>query len=151
MENDVELKSTSTTTVPRSGSIILASFETDQRRSAVLNISASNGKSIPFAAEVYQDEIMIGSMGQGGQSFVRGINDSGELIIRWFENNKTINCKLNYQLPVRPETLGSIDTLLLKILSAKWLTNNMEVYEKNHNNLHVNWLGVSHNQFCDGY
>ena len=53
-------------------------------------------------------------MGQGGQSFVRGINDSGELIIRWFENNKTINCKLNYQLPVRPETLGSIDTLLLK-------------------------------------
>ncbi|MCZ5936219.1 fimbria/pilus outer membrane usher protein, partial [Escherichia coli] len=66
MENDVELKSTSTTTVPRSGSIILASFETDQRRSAVLNISASNGKSIPFAAEVYQDEIMIGSMGQGG-------------------------------------------------------------------------------------
>ncbi|MCV5720725.1 fimbria/pilus outer membrane usher protein, partial [Escherichia coli] len=42
LENDVELKSTSATTVPRSGSIILASFETDQGRSAVLNISTSN-------------------------------------------------------------------------------------------------------------
>ncbi|MXD08615.1 FimD/PapC C-terminal domain-containing protein, partial [Escherichia coli] len=82
-----------------SGSIILASFETDQGRSAVLNISTSNGKLIPFAAEVYQDEIMIGSMGQGGQAFVRGINDSGELIIRWFEDSRTINCKLHYQLP----------------------------------------------------
>lgn len=43
----------------------------------MLNITAANGKSIPFAAEVYQDDVMIGSMGQGGQAFVRGINDSG--------------------------------------------------------------------------
>ncbi|CAM8156743.1 TPA: outer membrane usher protein [Escherichia coli] len=119
LENDVELKSTSATTVPRSGSIILASFETDQGRSAVLNISTSNGKPIPFAAEVYQDEIMIGSMGQGGQAFVRGINDSGELIIRWFENSRTINCKLHYQLPAQPETLGSTNTLLLNNLTCK--------------------------------
>ncbi|MGA3762472.1 fimbria/pilus outer membrane usher protein, partial [Escherichia coli] len=119
LKNDVELKSTSATTVPRSGSIILASFETDQGRSAVLNISTSNGKPIPFAAEVYQDEIMIGSMGQGGQAFVRGINDSGELIIRWFENSRTINCKLHYQLPAQPETLGSTNTLLLNNLTCK--------------------------------
>ncbi|ENC7287757.1 fimbria/pilus outer membrane usher protein, partial [Escherichia coli] len=119
LENDVELKSTSATTVPRSGSIILASFETDQGRSAVLNISTSNGKPIPFAAEVYQDEIMIGSMGQGGQAFVRGINDSGELIIRWFEDSRTINCKLHYQLPAQPETLGSTNTLLLNNLTCK--------------------------------
>ncbi len=119
MENDVELKSTSTTTVPRSGSIILASFETDQGRSAVMNVTASNGKPIPFAAEVYQDEITIGSMGQGGQAFVRGINDSGELIIRWFEDNKTMNCKLHYQLPVQPETLGNTNTLLLNNLTCQ--------------------------------
>ncbi len=34
---------------------------------------------------------MIGSMGQGGQAFVRGINDSGELTVRWYENNQTID------------------------------------------------------------
>ncbi|MCZ8552072.1 outer membrane usher protein [Escherichia albertii] len=116
MENDVELKSTSATTVPRSGSIVLTRFETDQGRSAVLNITANNGKAIPFAAEVYQNEIMIGSMGQGGQAFVRGINDNGELTVSWFENNQTTHCKLHYQLPVQPQTLGNTNTLLLNDL-----------------------------------
>lgn len=119
MENDVELKSTSTTTVPRSGSVVLATFETDQGRSAVLNIAATNGKTIPFAAEVYQDEIMIGSMGQGGQAFVRGINDSGELTIRWFENNQPVSCKVHYQFPEKPQTLGSTSTLLLNNLTCQ--------------------------------
>ncbi len=37
---------------------------------------------------------MIGSMGQGGQAFVRGINDSGELIMRWLKTIKqlTVSC-----------------------------------------------------------
>ncbi|HIA5784801.1 TPA: fimbria/pilus outer membrane usher protein, partial [Escherichia coli] len=47
------------------------------------------------------------------------INDSGELIIRWFENSRTINCKLHYQLPAQPETLGSTNTLLLNNLTCK--------------------------------
>lgn len=119
MENDVELKSTSATTIPRSGSVILTSFETDQGRSAVLNIITNNGKPIPFAAEVYQDDIMIGSMGQGGQAFVRGINDSGELIVRWFENNHTIDCKLPYRVPAQPQMLGSTRTLLLNNLTCQ--------------------------------
>lgn len=119
LENDVELKSTSAITVPRSGSVVLTRFETDEGRSAVLNITAANGKSIPFAAEVYQDEVMIGSMGQGGQAFVRGINDSGELIVRWYENNQTIDCKLHYQFPAQPQTLGSSNTLLLNNLTCQ--------------------------------
>ncbi|EAC1498213.1 outer membrane usher protein [Escherichia coli] len=119
LENDVELKSTSATTVPRSGSVVLTRFETDEGRSAVLNITAANGKSIPFAAEVYQGEVMIGSMGQGGQAFVRGINDSGELTVRWYENNQTIDCKLHYQFPAQPQTLGSTNTLLLNNLTCQ--------------------------------
>lgn len=119
LENDVELKSTSATTVPRSGSVVLTRFETDEGRSAVLNITAANGKSIPFAAEVYQGDVMIGSMGQGGQAFVRGINDSGELTVRWYENNQTIDCKLHYQFPAQPQTLGSSNTLLLNNLTCQ--------------------------------
>ncbi|EEE2001257.1 outer membrane usher protein [Salmonella enterica subsp. enterica serovar Kotte] len=116
MENDVELKSTSTITVPRSGSIVLTSFETDQGASAVLNISGSNGKSIPFAAEVYQDKQVIGSMGQGGQAFVRGINDSGQLTIQWYDNNQPVHCVVNYQFPSQPQTVGTSSTLLLNNL-----------------------------------
>lgn len=119
LENDVELKSTSATTVPRSGSVVLTRFETDEGRSAVLNITSNTDKPIPFAAEVYQDEVMIGSMGQGGQAFVRGINDSGELTVRWFENNQTVDCKLHYQFPAQPQTLGSTNTLLLNNLTCQ--------------------------------
>lgn len=116
LENDVELKSTSAMAVPRSGSIVLTSFETDQGRSAVLNITGSNGSPIPFAAEVYQDKAMIGSMGQGGQAFVRGINDSGQLTIQWYDNNHPTHCVVNYQFPAKPQTLGTSSTLLLNNL-----------------------------------
>ena len=85
----------------------------------MLNITSNTDKPIPFAAEVYQDEVMIGSMGQGGQAFVRGINDSGELTVRWFENNQTVDCKLHYQFPAQPETLGSTNTLLLNNLTCQ--------------------------------
>ncbi len=57
---------------------------------------------------------MIGSMGQGGQAFVRGINDSGELTVRWYENNQTIDCKLHYQFPATSETLGSTNALFFQ-------------------------------------
>ncbi|MCZ6952294.1 hypothetical protein EB564_0010725 [Escherichia coli] len=62
---------------------------------------------------------MIGSMGRGGQAFVRGINDSGELIVRWYENNQTIDCKLHYQFPAQPQTQGSTNTLLLNNLTCQ--------------------------------
>lgn len=90
MENNVELKSTSTMTVPRSGSIVMAKFETDERRAAVLTIATDAGKPIPFAAEVFENDAMIGNMGQGGLAYVRGIQDQGVLTIRWYENSKPV-------------------------------------------------------------
>ncbi|MDI5499078.1 fimbria/pilus outer membrane usher protein, partial [Salmonella enterica subsp. enterica serovar Montevideo] len=74
MDGDVELKSTSTIAVPRDGAILFANFETDQGRSAIINMSRSDNKTLPFAAEVYEGDAPIGNMGQDGQAFVRGIN-----------------------------------------------------------------------------
>ncbi|MEB4677620.1 outer membrane usher protein [Enterobacteriaceae bacterium G50] len=119
LENDVELKSTSTTTVPRSGSVVLARFETDQGRSAILNISAQNGQVIPFAAEIYQGGAIIGSMGQGGQAFVRGINENGELSVRWSDNNRPVSCNVVYRIPEKVQTVGSTGTLLLNGLICR--------------------------------
>nr|EBQ5240974.1 outer membrane usher protein [Salmonella enterica subsp. salamae] len=93
LENDVELKSTSTMLVPRDGAVVFASFETDQGRSAIITMTRNDGKTIPFGAEVFEDNTPIGNMGQGGQAFVRGINDRGELTVRWFENNQPTSCR----------------------------------------------------------
>lgn len=47
-------------------------------------MTRSDSQAIPFGAEVYENGTQIGNMG-GAAGFVRGINDSGELTVRWFE------------------------------------------------------------------
>ncbi|ASO11798.1 outer membrane usher protein [Salmonella enterica subsp. salamae serovar 57:z29:z42] len=124
LENDIELKSTSTMLVPRDGAVVFASFETDQGRSAIVNITRSDGKVIPFGAEVYEGSVQIGNMGQGGQAFVRGINESGELTVRWFEDNQPTRCSATYQLPTDQQTVGSSQTLLLNNITCRVINHN---------------------------
>lgn len=124
LENDVELKSTSTVLVPRDGAVVFASFETDEGRSAIVNMTRSDGKAIPFGAEVYEGEAQIGNMGQGGQAFVRGINERGELTVRWFENNQSVRCAATYQLPSDQQTVGSGQTLLLNNITCRVINHN---------------------------
>lgn len=124
LENDVELKSTSTMLVPRDGAVVFASFETDQGRSAITTMTRNDGKTIPFGAEVFEGNTPIGNMGQGGQAFVRGINDRGELTVRWFENNQPTRCSATYQLPTDQQTVGSGQTLLLNNITCRVINHN---------------------------
>ncbi|EGO6390294.1 outer membrane usher protein [Salmonella enterica] len=124
LENDVELKSTSTMLVPRDGAVVFASFETDQGRSAIITMTRNDGKTIPFGAEVFEGNTPIGNMGQGGQAFVRGINDRGELTVRWFENNQPTRCSATYQLPTDQQTVGTGQTLLLNNITCRVINHN---------------------------
>ncbi|ECJ2552261.1 outer membrane usher protein [Salmonella enterica subsp. salamae] len=124
LENDVELKSTSTMLVPRDGAVVFASFETDQGRSAIITMTRNDGKTIPFGAEVFEGNTPIGNVGQGGQAFVRGINDRGELTVRWFENNQPARCSATYQLPTDQQTVGSGQTLLLNNITCRVINHN---------------------------
>lgn len=124
MDNDVELKSTSTTLVPRDGAVVFASFETDEGRSAILNMTRSDHQTIPFGAEVYENNVQIGNMGQGGQAFVRGISDNGELTVRWFENNQPATCTATFLLPATQQTVGSSQTLLLDNITCRVTNHN---------------------------
>ncbi|APY53516.1 outer membrane usher protein [Salmonella enterica subsp. enterica serovar Djakarta str. S-1087] len=100
LENDVELKSTSTTLVPRQGAVLFSKFETDQGRSAILNLVRSDGLPVPFAAELVTSKgTVIGAVGQGGVAFVRGIDEQGELTVNWIEKNQSRACRVRYQLP----------------------------------------------------
>ena len=113
MDNDVELKSTSTVTVPRDGAVIMASFETDQGRPAVINLTRSDNKGLPFAAEVYLGDVLVGNMGQDGQAFVRGLDEQGEITVKWFEDNQPLSCRAVYAIPAQPDTLRNSQTLVL--------------------------------------
>lgn len=92
------IKSTSAVAVPRQGSVVFADFETVQGQSAIMNITRSDGKNIPFAADIYDEQgNVIGNVGQGGQVFVRGIEQQGNISIKWLEESKPVSCLAHYQ------------------------------------------------------
>jgi P pilus assembly protein, porin PapC len=104
LDNDIEMKSTSTTVVPRQGAVLFSSFETDQRRAAIFNLVRSDGQPLPFASSVYDDQDnLLGAVGQGGQVFVRGVDDEGNMIVRWTAKGQTQSCRAHYQLPPSAE------------------------------------------------
>ncbi|MEX3021197.1 outer membrane usher protein [Kluyvera sp. STS39-E] len=119
MEDDVELKSTSTTVIPGNGAVIFSNFETDQRLAAVINITRDDGLPLPFAADVSENGQSIGTVGQGGQAFVRGIGPQGELTLRWNEKSQQKQCRAEYRFPETPLTIGQSKMLLLNNVICK--------------------------------
>lgn len=111
LENDVEIKSTSAVTVPRSGSVVMVNFETDEGRSLILELQRSDKGFIPLGADVINEKNeSIGTVGQAGQAYVRGVEDSGVLRVVW-GSEKDNACTVNYHLTSNVEKAGIITVL----------------------------------------
>lgn len=107
LENDIELKSTSTIAIPRQGAVILSHFDTDTGRPAMISLARSDNLPVPFATDIFNDDgEIVGSVGQGGQAFIRGIEEKGTLWLRWVEKSQLMRCRFDYQLPAEPTLLG---------------------------------------------
>ncbi|WJW95435.1 outer membrane usher protein [Enterobacter pseudoroggenkampii] len=106
LESDVEVKNTSTVAVPRSGAIVRVDFETDQGRSMLLDLHRSDNGFIPLGADVQNDKGQsVGSVGQAGQAYVRGIDDRGTLRVVWgSEANST--CTVTYNTTSSTRKVG---------------------------------------------
>lgn len=101
---DVELKESTQTTVPTLGAVSLLTFETVSGRAVVLKVSQKNGKPLPFAAQVFDEQgAEVGVIGQASKAFVRGIADQGSLLVKW-GSHAFEQCTVTYQLP--PQTQG---------------------------------------------
>ncbi|EBX1353129.1 outer membrane usher protein [Salmonella enterica subsp. enterica serovar Okatie] len=98
LENDVEVKNTSAVTVPRSGAVVLVNFETDEGRSLILELQRSDKGFIPLGADVLNEKNEpIGTVGQAGQAYVRGVEDQGVLRVVW-GSGKESTCTVHYQV-----------------------------------------------------
>ena len=107
LENDVELKSTSTVAIPRQGAVVFADFETVQGQSAIMNIVRSDGKNIPFAEDIYDEQNnIIGNVGHGVQAFVHGIEQEENIRIAWIEEGKPVSCFAHYQQNTASEKIA---------------------------------------------
>ncbi|MFJ2546062.1 fimbria/pilus outer membrane usher protein [Pseudomonas sp. NPDC087612] len=99
LSTDVELQSSSQQTVPRAGAIALLVFQTRSGRSAVIHARQADGQPLPFGAAVLDSQgNELGAVGQGSQLFARGLQDAGELIVRW-DSGLAGNCRITYALP----------------------------------------------------
>lgn len=106
LENDVEIKNTSEITVPRSGSVVLVNFETDEGRSLILELQRTDRGFIPLGADVLNEKNeTVGTVGQAGQAYVRGVEDQGVLHVVW-GNDKNSKCDVRYQVLPNTQKVG---------------------------------------------
>lgn len=106
LENDVEVKNTSAVAVPRNGSVVLVNFETDEGRSLILELQRSDKGFIPLGADVFNDKNEpVGTVGQAGQAYVRGVEEQGVLRVVW-GNSTDSACTVHYQLTSSAKKAG---------------------------------------------
>lgn len=106
LEADVEIKNTSAVAVPRNGSVVLVNFETDEGRSLVLELQRSDNGFIPLGADVLNEKNeSIGTVGQAGQAYVRGVEDKGALRVVWGSDGSS-SCTVHYQIPENAKKAG---------------------------------------------
>lgn len=105
--NDVELQTTRLQTAPRAGAVIALKFATLSGRAVLIHATQANGEPMPFGADVLDaDGQSVGTVGQGGQVFVRGAENGGALTVRW-GSDAAQQCRISYQLAPRASEQGS--------------------------------------------
>ncbi|MFC4763673.1 fimbria/pilus outer membrane usher protein [Dyella koreensis] len=106
----VQLDTTSAQVAPHAGAVVLVKFKTSSGRSVIVRVHQSDGKAVPFGAEVVDEHNQaLGVVGQAGRILVRGAKDSGQLTVQWkTEDDKPMMCSFPYRLSAPAE--GKTDT-----------------------------------------
>jgi outer membrane usher protein len=97
---DVEFESTSEQAAPHLGSVVMLKYKTATGRAALIRAPQLSGEPLPFAADVIdQNGRTVGTVAQDSRIFVRGVEDSGTLVVKWGEQGR--QCSIRYTLPVK--------------------------------------------------
>lgn len=117
---NVSLNSTSERVAPTADAIVQVTFETENTgRAAVLRALMSNGKPLPFGANVFDEKNQqVGSIAQAGKIIAIGLKtDHGVLTVKWGESSSQ-QCTLNYALPAMAENSKESFVTVSEILSC---------------------------------
>lgn len=80
----VEVQSTARELVPYAGAVVVARYETTRVDPVLVDAIRSDGRRLPFAAEVLDDTgEPVGVVGQGGRVYLRRMEAEGRLQVRW--------------------------------------------------------------------
>jgi len=98
LSTDVALATTSRRVAPTAGAVALLRYETERGYSLLLNARYSDGRYLPFASAVMDENGRnVGYISQGGQGLLRVNATSGTLTVRWgTEAGQT--CQFHYSV-----------------------------------------------------
>ncbi len=102
----VQLEATSAQVAPHAGSVVVVKFKTESGRAVIVRVRRTDGAALPFGAEVLDEaNRSAGLVGQAGQALLRGLNNRGELSVRWNADDGTpMQCAFPYQLPAQEKS-----------------------------------------------
>ena len=98
--DNTEVAITTQTVIPTRGAVVKASYKTSVGNRMLLSLTQSDGKSVPFGAMVTSEpskNIQSFIVGDNGQVYLTGLNDSGHLNVKW-GNKADEQCRVNYQI-----------------------------------------------------
>jgi outer membrane usher protein len=85
MPYDVELEESSTEVIPRAGAVVRAHLQTKPaEQNYSIQLMDSDGRPLPFGSDVlaFENNHVIGSVGQHGRAFVSGLQERGKLVVK---------------------------------------------------------------------
>ena len=97
----VQLDATSAQVAPYAGAVVMVNFKSKAGRPLIARIHQSNGKPIPFGAQVLDDkDEPLGVVGQGGLTLLRGVDSHGRLSVQWKDEQSVAHaCTFDYTVP----------------------------------------------------
>ncbi|MEJ6498279.1 fimbria/pilus outer membrane usher protein [Pseudoalteromonas lipolytica] len=100
MAHDIELESTSQQIAPFAGAIGHLRFKTRKGYSLLIKVSTASDYSLPFGAEVKEEQgHSVGMVGQGQRIYVRTEREQGKLLVQWGERAEQ-SCYIDYEIPL---------------------------------------------------
>jgi len=98
LSKDVELLNTSQKVVPTDGAVVRLEFETRRGYAMLVSGKRTDGRTLPFAAGVLDEEGRnVGYVAQGGYALLRTDAPAGRLTVRWGARDDQ-RCAFDYDL-----------------------------------------------------
>ncbi|CNK10040.1 fimbria/pilus outer membrane usher protein [Yersinia enterocolitica] len=115
MGDNIDMDITSQNVVPTRGAVVLANFQPRLGSRVLINLSYQ-GKPVPFGAMASlqddgADSVNSSIVGDGGQVYLSGVPDNGNLLVQWGNQEKQ-QCQVKFTLPAAETDANSAVRML---------------------------------------
>ncbi|HDO7714563.1 TPA: fimbrial biogenesis outer membrane usher protein [Yersinia enterocolitica] len=115
MGDNIDMDITSQNVVPTRGAVVLANFQPRLGSRVLINLSYQ-GKPVPFGAMASlqddgADSANSSIVGDGGQVYLSGVPDNGNLLVQWGNQDKQ-QCQVKFTLPAAETDANSAVRML---------------------------------------